>query len=59
MGQVLHGSATTTEAIAPFSYSQMRRAALLGWVVFGHWPDASPFAGAHQLSCQLQHPDEP
>lgn len=32
-------------AIAPFSYSQMLWAALLGWMVFGHWPDATSWTG--------------
>jgi drug/metabolite transporter (DMT)-like permease len=31
--------------IAPFSYSQMLWAALLGGAVFGHWPDATSWAG--------------
>jgi len=32
-------------AIAPFSYSQLLWAALTGWAMFGHWPDAVSLLG--------------
>lgn len=37
-----HAPATT---LSPFLYVQLIWATLLGWLVFGHWPDAATLAG--------------
>lgn len=37
-----HAPATT---LSPFLYVQLIWAALLGWLVFGHWPDGTTLAG--------------
>ena len=40
--------------LAPFAYSQLLFAALLGWVLFGSWPSGHAMAGmAVILACGL------
>jgi len=43
ISQAFHHAAPAL--LAPFSYCQLLFAALLGWLFFGHWPDASSLLG--------------
>ena len=42
---VLASRVADASLIAPLIYSQLIHAALLGWLVFGEWPDLQSFAG--------------